>query len=144
MCLYKLKKHKLDAHGFLDEDGNNKKTHFFSPTDGRVRTAALAEAAVFSLSWTRVCASVPTRKMSMGMGWRGRRRRWSRRRRPTRAGHQSVTHINNIRPYAYSKTKELYIVLTHTNLRITIVCINIYKHPLNSTNRRTLMDCYRF
>jgi hypothetical protein len=88
-----VKKHKLDAHGFLDEDGNNKKTHFFPPTDGRVRTAALAEVAVFSLSWTRVCASVPTRKMSMGMGWRGRRRRWSRRRRPTRAGHQSVTHI---------------------------------------------------
>lgn len=29
---------------FFDEDGNNKKTHFFSPTDGRVRTAALAEA----------------------------------------------------------------------------------------------------
>ena len=44
-----VKKHKLDAHGFLDEDGNNKKTHFFSPTDGRVHTAALAEAACFSI-----------------------------------------------------------------------------------------------
>jgi hypothetical protein len=26
------------------------------------------------------------RKMRLGMGWRGRQRRWSRRRRPTRAG----------------------------------------------------------
>jgi hypothetical protein len=34
---------------FFDEDGNNKKTHFFSPTDGRVHTAALAEAAGFSI-----------------------------------------------------------------------------------------------
>jgi hypothetical protein len=30
-----------------------------------------AEAAGFSLSWTRVCASVPKREMSIGMGWRG-------------------------------------------------------------------------
>jgi hypothetical protein len=55
-----------------------------------------------------------------------------------------VTHIIILGHTLFQKTKELYIVVTHTNLRITIVCFNGYKHPLNSSNRRTLMDCYRF
>ena len=96
-----VKKHKLDAHGFLDEDGNNKKTHFFSPTDGRVRTAALAEAAVFSLSWTRVCASVPTRKMSMGMGWRGPAASLGLEKKANSCWPPKCNTYNNIRPYAY-------------------------------------------
>ena len=41
-----------------------------------------------------------------------------------------VTHIIILGHTLFQKTKELYIVVTHTNLRITIVCINIYKHPL--------------
>jgi hypothetical protein len=48
-ALVELRVARVELRVFFDEDGNNKKTHFFSPTDGRVHTAALAEAAGFSI-----------------------------------------------------------------------------------------------